>query len=249
MCPNDSKSQSNDSDSSSNGEDSARVEKHKEREIDWLFGSGTRVDVLWCYMRYPDEFLGSRDLERLTGRTQSDCRRNANLLYLTGLLKAKIIRGIGGVSHEQPVSAARKPYCLNKKHPWVPALRMLLERSVGSLQVLEEGLQNLTGIEVAFVFGSFAQAEQLSDSDLDLAVIGSQTLKTLAKPIAQIESRIGREIHVIVHSAETWRKKFDERNHFVHSLTFKPKVFMVGDDERLERITSGPTDQTRAGID
>jgi len=237
---------SKDSDISSISGEASEANKPPERKIDWLFGSGTRVDVLWCFLQNPDEWLGSRDLERLTGRSQSDCRRNMGILYLVGLLEPKILRG--HASMEAPVSESRSSFRLNKRHPWIPALRMLLERSMGALSVLQEGLESLPGIDVAFVFGSFAVSEQEPESDLDVVIIGSQTTRTLARPISEIEKRIGREIQVMAYSAEAWRQKVELKSHFVYSLMFKPKIFLVGDNERLERITGGGFRQAGAAV-
>ena len=201
-----------------------------EREVDWLFGSGTRVDVLWCFLQNPDDWFGSRDLEKLTGRSQSDCRRNMKILSNLGLIK-----NVRSGHNEIRLSGNR--FILNKNHPWIPPLRMLLEKSIGGLSILSEAVQKLPDIEVAFVFGSFATSEQTPLSDIDLMVIGRHSLMTLAEPISEVEERIGRDIQIIAYSPEEWQNKFKERNHFVASLMGSPKIFIVGDAVKLEKIT------------
>jgi len=215
-----------------------------EREIDWLFGSGTRVDVLWCFLQNPDEWLGSRDLEKLTGRSQSDCRRNMKILSNLGLIKnvrsghcAPQDLGTVLTTIEKEIRLFGNRFILNKNHPWIPPLRMLLEKSIGGLRILSEAVRKLPDIDVAFVFGSFSTSEQTPLSDIDLMVIGKHSLMTLAEPIAEVEERIGRDIQIIAYSPEEWQNKFKERNHFVASLMGSPKIFIVGDAVKLEKIT------------
>jgi uncharacterized protein len=222
-----------DSNIRSNSDVSSEPVKKDERKIDWIFGSGTRVDVLWCFMQNPEEYLGSRDIERLSGRSQSDVRRNMLLLFSSGLIESRILQGNNGLKN------SGSKYRLNKKHPWVPALRMLLERSIGSLKILEDSLGEMPGIKVAFVFGSFATSEQRPDSDIDLIVIGEQTLKTLSAPLYELEKKIGREINAITNTPVEWRSKFESGNHFVKSLMESPKIYLVGDAMKLEMITIG----------
>jgi predicted nucleotidyltransferase len=228
----DSKIDSNDIEIRSNSDDQPDPSEKNEREIDWLFGSGTRVDVLWAFLQNPDEWLGSRDLEKLTGKSQSDCRRNMIILYSIGLIEPRMVR-----SETELPSARRRPYRLRNRHPWIPTLRMLLETSIGSLSILSEAIKKLPDIDIAFIYGSFATSEQRPDSDIDLMVIGKHSLMTLAEPMSVVEKRIGREINYIANSPEDWQNKFKERNHFVASLMAAPKIFIVGDADKLEKIT------------
>jgi predicted nucleotidyltransferase len=216
------------------------------RDIDMLFGSGTRVDLLWEYLWRPDQWLKPRDLARLTGRSLSDAMRNNLILSKLGLIEPYACGGGSCApenfvrifkAHEEEMRIFRDSYRLNKNHPWIPALRMLLERSIGSLKILSEAIAKIPDIEIAFVFGSFATSEQRPDSDIDLMVIGKHDMATLAEPISEVEKRTGREINYIAYSPDDWRTKFESRNYFVMSLIDSPKIFLIGDSKSLERIT------------
>lgn len=229
------------------------------RGIDLLFGSAVRVDVLWVFLRYPDKGFMAADLARLTGWDLKAIRRALSLmsdnLGLTESFHA--LSGVGALGSDgtfslpdpkEIKSQGRRFYHLNEHHPWVPALRMLLESAIGALHVLREGLKKLEGIDVAFVFGSFATGEQRPGSDVDLVVIGQQTLMSIAKPISEVENKIGRSIGVITMQPQEWRQRWEEKNHFVQSLIYDPKVFLIEDDERLEQITAGPRSEARETI-
>jgi predicted nucleotidyltransferase len=231
----------------SDNEESVGSPKSDKRDIDKLFGSAARIDLLWAYMQNPDKWLGPRELQRLTGRSLSDIQRNNVILAEMGLIE--IYAAGGSCAPEQIVGALentlsekrvyRSHFILNQDHPWLPALRMLLERSIGSVHILQEYLESVTGIEVAFIFGSYATSEQRPDSDIDLTVIGEHTILSLAEPLDEIERRVGREINVIARSPAEWREKLKARDHFVMSLIDSPKIYLVGDASKLESITLG----------
>jgi predicted nucleotidyltransferase len=235
-----------------NSDSRNRTHIRPRRDIDLLLGSATRADMIWVYLQNPDKWLGPSEMARLTGRTLSDVQRNNTILWEIGLINPYVSSGsfkensVTNALRRLPSEISRtlqankvfkNTFRLDGTHPWVPALRMLLERSVGSLFLLQKALESLDGIEAAFVFGSFATSEQRPDSDIDLVVIGEHTLMTLAEPVSEIEKRVGREVQIIAYSPEEWRSKVESRSHFVVSLMESPKIFLVGDSSNLERIT------------
>jgi predicted nucleotidyltransferase len=215
--------------------------------IDLLFGSGARVDILLAYLQHSDKWLGPRELQFITGRSLSDIRRNNEILSKIGLINIydvgenrtprNIPEETNHVGKEHRMF--RNHYILNNEHPWIPALRMLLERSIGSLNILQKTLSRLNGVEVAFVFGSYATSEQSPESDIDLMVIGDQTLMTLVEPISEVEKKVGREVSIVAYTPDEWRKAFEERSHFVVSMMEAPKTFLVGNQLKLDKITLG----------
>ncbi len=207
------------------------------RPIDGLFGSSVRVDLLWFLMRNPrPEYYGQRMLARLIKSSLSEVQRNLSLLRRLGLVEVDFGFEERGPETEEKWGKYRS-YRLNPDHPWLPALRMLLENSIGSLHVIRSELQKVEGIDVAFVFGSYATSEQKPESDIDLMIIGRHTLKTISGLISELEERLRREINVVTYSPEYWAEAFKKRSHFVASLMESPKVFMVGDAGKLEEIT------------
>jgi predicted nucleotidyltransferase len=205
-------------------------------ELDIIFGSSTRVKVLWAFISNPETFFGPRDLERICKRSYEDVRRVTSQLYTLGLIRARLT-GTNEPS-EQQSTIIHHPFCLNKNHPWIKPLRVLLERELGIVKAVEEKLNELGDISVAFIFGSFARGEQRPESDVDLVVIGGHTLETLVEPISEVEERINREVQLFTYTPREWRRKVKARDHFVVSMMETEKVFLVGSDERLAGITS-----------
>jgi len=224
------------------------------RQIDVLFGSAARVDVIFIFLMNPDRFLTHADIVNLTGRSYTGVDAALNdLEYKLGLIKsgkfhsgnldgsyflANPERAMLEIERDSERHGVTK-YLLNTSHPWIPALRLLLENSIGTLHALREEIFRLPSIDIAFVYGSFARNEQGPESDVDVIFIGHQTRRTLSSHIGRIEKRLGRQIDFRTYAPDEWRKQYDVQDHFVRSLMSAPKLFIVGDNEKLEIITTG----------
>ncbi len=232
-------------------------EESKKRAIDQLFNSKALVDVLWALIRHADRLnvgLAQSDLVKLTGHPLQAVQRALERLSSPPLELVFFFENIRPPenfdlvtlvqykSKEQARKESKKRgrgrYLLPRDHPWFPALKLLLENAVGVLDVLRVDLNQLPDIDVAFVYGSFATAEHTSESDVDLIVIGQHTLKSLAKPMAEVQRRINRDVDYQIYRPDDWHQKASEAGSFTNSLLYKPKIFLIGDNERLERITA-----------
>jgi len=218
------------------------------RPIDVLFGSSVRVDVLSQFLLRPQPYFTLSDLVKYTGRSYTGVGEALkDLVETVKIIKADFPFGsidgsnlaAVGRNLERDIEMKGVKYLLNKKHPWLPALSSLFENTFGSLNVLREELNRLISIDVAFVYGSFARNEQGPESDLDVIIIGHQTRRTLSSHISRIEKRLGRQIDLRTYTPDEWRNQYDAQNHFVRSLMSDRKIFMVGDNEKLEFITTG----------
>jgi predicted nucleotidyltransferase len=227
---------------------SSATEPKDRRPVDILFGSGARVDVLWCLLKNPDTGLTLSEIIRLTGRDIKDVKRVLDSLATEeiGLAVRNLTYGMNSiypkVRNDQDANDLYKKrsttrYFLKKDHPWIPNLMGLMELTVGPLYVVREELSKLAKIDVAFVFGSYAKSKQVDTSDIDLIIIGSYRLMDIIKDISRIEDRIHRPIDVKVLSPEEWKKLIDSKHYFYVSLLTEPKIFMVGTNGKLEEIT------------
>ena len=93
-------------------------------------------------------------------------------------------------------------------------------------------------IEIAFVFGSTARNEQDAESDIDLFLIGSITLKDLSKPLREAEERLGRDVNPVIYKSRTFIEKFQKGDPFLADVVNREKkvVFPNGkDSEEVKR--------------
>ena len=220
-------------------------------DLAYLFGSETRAIVLWALLNHPDEGLTQTNIARVTNKDPKEVRRALDNLEQLGLAFYTTTYGgitsiyaAGGLDLDQVArtSAGTRRYRLDKNHPWVTSLRIILENSsLGSIHLLKNEM-NAFSVEkvkphVAFVFGSFAIGEQTSVSDIDLVIIGYHDRAALAEIVNEIELRISRTINYIEYTSSEWANALIEDSDFAASIMAKPKICLIGDNEKLERIS------------
>lgn len=129
----------------------------------------------------------------------------------------------------------RRYYRANASHPLFPDLRQLVLKTSGLRDVLAEALQDVKGVQVAFLFGSLAAGSGKAASDVDLIVVGSAGLRTLAPGLRRASEQLGREINPITMTAAEYARG-RTKNPLLLSIADKEKLFIVGGADELERL-------------
>lgn len=104
--------------------------------------------------------------------------------------------------------------------------------------VLRDSLRPVAdAIELAFVFGSTARNRQTDQSDVDLLVIGSVTLKGLSGPLGEAERVLGRRVNPAIYTQEVFRTKYQAGDPFLLDVYRREKIPIVqpeGDSPRAD---------------
>ncbi len=93
-------------------------------------------------------------------------------------------------------------------------------------------------MHLAFLFGSCASGKDRLGSDIDLFVVGSPDWAELSGEVAKRAARVGREINPVVWTADELQSQTPRQKRFLSGLMRKPKIWLVGDDDELERLRS-----------
>jgi DNA-binding transcriptional ArsR family regulator len=154
----------------------------------------------------------------------------------SGLSLGTVQQELARLARTQLVSARRDGnrvyYRANAQHPAHSELSALVLKTDGFVSVLGQALA-ADEISCAFVFGSAATGGAKANSDVDLMVIGSPSLRQLVKLLSGTADRIGREINPHVFTTREWRNRIQERDHFVLSVIRNPKLFVKGTEDEL----------------
>jgi predicted nucleotidyltransferase len=188
-----------------------------------LFGK-TRRGVLGLLYGRPDERFYLRQIARSAGASAGTARRELEQLVAAGLL----LREPDG---------NQVYYRADNRSPIFADLRNIIAKTAGIGDLLRSALAPLrTRIRVAFIFGSVAEGGQRSGSDVDLMAIGDISLGEVVTATIPVQSAIGREVNPTVYSAEEWRSRVVKGQHFVRMVSARPKIFLVGDSDELDRL-------------
>jgi len=106
-------------------------------------------------------------------------------------------------------------------------------KTVGAAGLLKEILSKFEGIEVAFIYGSLARAEERPRSDIDLLIVGRTDEDALVTEIKKAEDLLKREINYVIFSRSEFEKKRKEGDSFIKEVLNSPKVFLIGSSNEL----------------
>ena len=156
-----------------------------------LFRSPEQERLLAELFVFAEEPLTLSELARRTGTSVGGVHKEVERLERSGL----VVSSISGRSRFVES---------NRSSPFYLELRGLLTKSMGPERFLRSALSELDGIERAFIFGSWADPEQMAPQDIDLMVIGDPDLGRLYDSVSSVEAEVGRPINVVVRSQDEW---------------------------------------------
>jgi len=180
-----------------------------------LFSSKLRVKILDRFFSHPGEEVYVRRLACELHEPVGTVARE-----LVHLEKGDILasRRVGNQKH----------YRLRNDCPILDELRSIFLKTSGAGAQLRSALETIPGVEIAFLYGSYASGEAHPASDLDLMVVGCVSDRDLAPAVARVERRLKREINYTVYLRSDVEKRLDQKGDFVHEVFTGPRVLLIG---------------------
>ena len=185
------------------------------QSLERLFSSRVRIQLLSHFLLHPETRDHIRALAAQVDAQYSAVWKELNNLEEAGLLKSESLGG-------------RRIFTLNSRYPIVPELRNIILKTVGAGDLLRGSLKDLEGIDVAFIFGSFAEGEADADSDLDIMLIGNLDVARITPVIAKIEERLDRDVNYVLLTQEDWESRRREEDPFVTNVRDAKKIMLIG---------------------
>jgi len=126
-------------------------------------------------------------------------------------------------------------------------LRGLLSKTAGLVDLLRDALLPFVDrIQIAFVYGSIARAEETSVSDIDLLIVGQVGLREIAPGLREAQKQTSREVNPKLYRFQELAKRLAAREHFALSVLDKPKLFVIGSQNDLDHVTGRKSPDGRA---
>src|SRR3989338_7295545 len=178
-----------------------------------LFGKKLRKKLLGYAFTHADREFYVRELAELIQEDPGNLSRELKKLEAEGLYNSRI-------------KGSLKYYSLNKNYPLFQELKKVIFKTEGAAGALKNIVEGYSGINQAFIYGSYAKNREKETSDIDLMVIGQFPRKELTRQIRELESRLGREINFISYTPEEFEKERKKAGGFLH-LVLKDKKFVL----------------------
>ncbi len=119
---------------------------------------------------------------------------------------------------ESEFSGQQRYFYLSKKYPLLKEYRQIVLKTVGVERDIEKALQKISGVEEAYLFGSYAKDKMDISSDVDLLVVGSHSSLAVQKVINKIQQEIDREINVINLTKEELKERKRKKDAFIKHI-------------------------------
>lgn len=184
-----------------------------------LFRSRGQARLLARVFLHPYERLSLNQLAAELGTDPATVQREAERLEQAGILAS------------ERVGTARllRP---NEDSPFYPELSVLIMKAFGPLPVLRERLRQLSGVEAAFIFGSWASrySGEPGDApgDIDLLILGAPDRRKLARLCREASQELGLEVRPTVLASEDWEA---DATGFIRSVKDQPLVPLIEDTD------------------
>lgn len=189
-----------------------------------LFPNATILDVLSRLLLNPGRDFYQAELVAKTGRALLQVQRALQRIEAAGLA-TRARRG------------NRVYYQAERDHPAFEDLKRVLLKTVALGDVLRAALCSIGDqVRLAFIFGSFASGKESSSSDVDLLIVGDLSSRRAAVLLGPLGRDLGRELNPVVYAVEEFRKRATSGDHFVQQVLKGSKIWIIGNDEELERL-------------
>jgi predicted nucleotidyltransferase len=180
-----------------------------------LFSSKLRVKLLEHFCFHPGQEFHVRRLATALDEPVGTVARELARLERAGVLASHRVGN-------------QRQYGLAENCPILDELRSLFLKTSGASVELRAALEKLAGVELAFLYGSYARGDAHGTSDMDLMIVGCAVDRELAPAVARVERRLKREISYTICTRAAAEKRLGRAGDFVHEVFTGPRILLIG---------------------
>ena len=206
-----------------------------------LLASPALCRLVTHFVLHPQADLHFHGLKRVTGLPNRSLQLELARLERLGLIMRK-------------ADGRLVRYVVQADVPRWRALREMIRQFVEPADVLRVALANVAGIEVAFVYGSFARRHDVHpDSDVDVFVVSPQidqsSMRTaVAAELLEVSGLLHREVNASRYTPSKLAVKIAGHSRFISNVLAGDKDWIVGSPARLAAVISAWRNSSREAI-
>lgn len=183
--------------------------------------SKVRRKLLGYYFTNPSARHHLRDLAERLSSDPSNLSKELRRLEQEGLFRSE-------------TSGRQKYFQLNRQYPLFDEVRRIIEKTIGAGASIRESLKKVGEIDEAYLYGSFAENQQDSASDIDLLIIGIPREKDLAQAVRKLERQLGREVNYTVLTPKEFESRRARKDAFLENVWHNKRIPLIVPDEKAQ---------------
>jgi len=179
--------------------------------------------------------------------TKSRLRQKILSYYFTNPFKRLYLRQAASILEEDPGNLSKefsrlekegifiaetqgnqKHFYLNKQYPLYDELKSILFKTIGVEGRLKGIIEKIKGVQLSFIYGSYAANKENALSDVDLLIVGGVDEDKLLKEIESAERVLGREINYNIYPLKEFKEKLKRKDNFITNILKRPKIILKG---------------------
>lgn len=192
-----------------------------ERSLGKIFGSRVRAKLLGWFFTHTEESFFVRQVASILNEDPTNLSREMANLEELGLFLSKR-------------EGSLKRFQVNRDCPFFEEMKGLALKTTGVAGEIKRVLDQLSGIDYAFTYGSYAKGEEKTHSDIDIMIIGEGGLGKIDLLLAKIEKKLGREINYVFYNLDEYRSKRNAKDGFMTDVFAGEKIMLIGKEDGLK---------------
>lgn len=185
--------------------------------IDQLFGSKTRVKLLYLFYSNPNRSFYVREITRKINEQINSVRRELSNLLSTGIIQSDS-------------SNNKLYYEVNQKHKYYQPLKTIFSDQSESSKKLntpqEKQFRDIGRVKAVYLLGKFVRDDNMP---VDLVIVGDVNRTKLDSLIKKLESEEGFEINYSVIAEDDYNYRTTVKDRFITEVANAKKTIVVDD--------------------
>lgn len=175
-----------------------------------LFSSSIRADVLSLLLNSPDEEFYVREIAKLLRKNPSGVKRELDNLEKMGIVVSEKVANL-------------KYFRAEKESPLFSELKNLITKSLGLPGAIKAVIR-ASGAKAAFIYGPYAEGEDVNT--VDLFVIGASPV--VLKGLKDLEKKFSQKINCTLMDEDEYRAKRKKKDAALKRLLSGKRISLIG---------------------
>jgi len=175
-----------------------------------------QIKILLLLTGHPEKEFYLSEIAEIFSKKPGIFQKGLNALEKEGIIKSRR-------------DGNRRLFRLNEDYPLLPEIKSIIQKTAGIEEILKQTVENIEGINIALIFGSYAKDLMRANSDIDVLLVGnSEGEKAFLDSIGSIETTTRREINYRFYSDEEFKEKISLNDPFLEDILSDKYILLKG---------------------